>query len=381
MSGLTVGINLLWLVPGAVGGSEQSAVAGLHGMQALASPDLDVRLFVLRSFVDAHPDLVAAFPTEVLPCSGRFRPARIAAEATWLARRTRGLDVVHHAGGTAPARPATAPYVLTVHDLQPLEQNVTHGGLKRAYLRRVVPRSMRRAKAVIVPSDFVRSTVLARVDLDPNIVVTIPHCVEPIAGPVTPPEVLRVRYRLEGPVVLYPAITYPHKNHVTLIEAFAAVHRHHPAAVLVLPGGEGACEAGVQAQVERLGLTDCVRRLGRISEADKNGLFEMAQVVAVPSTYEGFGIPAAEAMSAGVALVAARAASLPEVVGEAGILLDPTDVPAWAEAITGLLADPEERARLAGLGRARAGRFLGTANASALADLYRRVCARGERSD
>ena len=100
-------------------------------------------------------------------------------------------------------------------------------------------------------------------------------------------------------MVLYPAITYPHKDHATLVEAFALVRQHHPEAVLVLTGGEGACEREVADQVDRLGLRASVRRTGRIPTADVAGLYSVASVVAVPSTYEGFGLPAAEAMAAG----------------------------------------------------------------------------------
>jgi len=371
VSPATVGINLLWLVPGGVGGSEQSTVATLRALRELAPPDLDLRLFVLEPFCAAHPDLVEAFPTEVLPLSGRSRVARVGGEASWLAARTRGLDLVHHAGGTAPPL-RTCPHVLTVHDLQPLEHQATHRPGKRAYLRAVLPHSVRRARAVAVPSDFVRRSVVGRFGVDAARVVTIPHGVEWRSDDATPADELRARYELDGPVVLYPAITYPHKNHVTLIEAFATVvGSAHPDALLVLPGSEGASEGDLLAHIDRLGVGPRVRRTGRISDADVAGLYAAASVVAVPSRYEGFGLPAVEAMAAGVALVAADATALPEVVGDAGVLVDPLDAVAWAEVIGRLLGDPEERGRLAVRGRERAQRFTWRANAEGFADLYR----------
>jgi alpha-1,3-rhamnosyl/mannosyltransferase len=371
VSAATVGINLLWLVPGGVGGSEQSTLASLRALRELAPPDLDLRLFVLDPFRTAHPDVVEAFPTEVLPLSGRSRVARVGGETSWLAARTRGLDLVHHAGGTAPPL-RTCPHVLTVHDLQPLEHQATHGRGKRAYLRAVIPHSVRSARAVAVPSDFVRRSVVSRFGVDPDRVVTVPHGVEWRPGQVTPADDLRTRYRLDGPVVLYPAITYPHKNHATLVEAFATVARSdHPDAVLVLPGGEGGNEADLAARIDRLGIRSRVRRTGRISDADVAGLYEVASVVAVPSLYEGFGLPAAEAMAAGVALVAADATALPEVVGEAGLLVDPVDPMAWAEAIGRLLGDPAARASLVAKGHERVQRYTWQANANLLAELYR----------
>ena len=369
-----VGINLLWLVPGQVGGSEESTVATLHALRALAPPDLALQLFALEPFAAAHPDLVATFPTTLLSHAGGSRLARIAAESSWLATRTRGLDLVHHAGGTAPLR-AGAPYVLTIHDLQPLERRATHGGVKRAYLSAVLPRAVKGARGIAVPSDFVRSSVLQRFGADPRRVVTIPHGVSAGRTEAATAEDVRARYRLSGPVVLYPAITYPHKDHATLVGAFALVRQHHPEAVLVLTGGEGACEREVADQIDRLGLRASVRRTGRIPTADVAGLYSVASVVAVPSTYEGFGLPAAEAMAAGVAVVAARDTAIPEVVGDAGVLVPPGDVTAWAAAIGALLDDGEERVRLAGLGRLRVEQFTWEANAEGFAALYRRAVA------
>jgi alpha-1,3-rhamnosyl/mannosyltransferase len=293
---------------------------------------------------------------------------RIAAESTWLAGRTRGLDLVHHAGGTAPPF-RTAPYVLTVHDLQPLERQATHGRLKRAYLAAALPRSVDHARAVVVPSDFVRQSLLELTGTDPAKVNVVHHGVT--TWPATAADVVRERYGLAGPVVLYPAITYPHKNHGVLVEAFARVVREHPDATLVLSGGADACETTLTEQIHRLGLSAQVRRTGRIEQADLAGLYELASVVAVPSRYEGFGLPAAEAMSFGAPLVAADATALPEVVGGAGLLVDPDDVEGWAGAIARLLADPAERDRLATAGRARAAAFTWRANAEGLVAAYR----------
>jgi alpha-1,3-rhamnosyl/mannosyltransferase len=371
MSRYTVGINLLWLVPGEVGGSEESTLASIRALVALADPALDLRLFVLEPMLREHPDVVSSLPVDVLPISGRARVGRIAAETSWLAARSRGLDLLHHAGGTAPPL-RTAPYVLTLHDLQPLERRATHSAVKRAYLSAAIPPSVRHARVVAVPSEYVRRSVLDRFGTDPARVVVVPHGVDPLAHP-TPPEVVRERYHLDGPVVLYPAITYPHKNHAVLVRAFAVVLAAQPDAVLVLPGGRGAEEDAVRHLIDDLGIRSSVRRTGRISAADVAGLYHLASVVAVPSRYEGFGLPAVEAMAYGVPLVAAAATALPEVVGEAGRLVDPGDVDGWAAAITALLEDPVERDRLARAGARRAQGYTWPANAAALAGLYHRA--------
>ena len=367
-----VGINLLWLVPGVVGGSEESTVASLRALAAVMPGDLHLEAFALEAFAQAHPEVVAALPTSTLAIPAGGRPARVVAEATWLVARTRGLDLVHHAGGTAPPV-RTEPYVLTIHDLQPLERSATHGPVKRAYLGTVVPRAAHHARAIVVPSEFVRRSLLARFDLDPAAVHVVPHGVE--RWRAAPLDEVRARHRLAGPVVLYPAITYPHKNHAVLVEAFSRVVAEHPAAVLVFTGGVASSEPALREQVERLGLTACVRRTARIPAPELAALYELASVVAVPSRYEGFGLPAAEAMAFGRPVVAAAATALPEVVGDAGVLVAPDDVTGWAAAISRLLADPQEAERLAEAGRERVAGLSWTANAVGLLDAYRSALA------
>lgn len=371
-----VGVNLLWLRPGQVGGSEESTLASLRALAARSDLGFELRLYVTEALIRAHPDLPEIYRCHVLPRSraNLGRPARIAAEVSWLAALTRGLALVHHAGGTAPLLRG-APYVLTVHDLQPLERQGTHGPLKRGYLSLAIPPSVRAARLVAVPSEFVGRSVVDRVGVDPARVRVIPHGVE-VGQSATPSEVLAERYDLDGPVVLYPAITYPHKNHATLIRAFASVLEEHPSALLVLPGGRGGEEDRVRALVARLGIAARVRRTGRISAADVAGLYRAASVVAVPSRYEGFGLPAVEAMAYGAPLVAAAATALPEVVGDAGVLVDPDDPEAWAHAVSALLVDGAERDRLRSAGLERAKRFSWAANADAVAELYRDALAR-----
>jgi len=366
-----VGVNLLWLRPGVVGGSEQYLTRLLVGLAELAPADLDVTVFALPGFAPAHPEV--PFPVVAAPIGGGRRPLRVAAEATWLAAqaRRRGLDLVHHGGGTLPAV-LTAPAVLTVHDLQYLTYPASFSTVKLAYLRRTVPRSVRRAAAVTTPSAYVRSTVVERLGADPARVHVVPHGIPEaeVAAPPTAEAELRARYGLAGPFFLYPAITYPHKNHVVLVRALARLGGD---AQLVLLGGRGPAEDTVAEEVARLGLQPRVVRPGRVSDADRNGFYRAAMATLVPSRYEGFGAPALEAMRLGCPLVAADVTALPEVVGEAGRLVDPDDVDGWARAMAELLDDPAERARLRAAGEARAAELTARRSAEALLAAYRAV--------
>src|SRR5690606_27214185 len=152
----------------------------------------------------------------------------------------------------------------------------------------------------------------------------------------------------------YPAITYPHKDHVTLVRAMARLGDEHRDVRLVLTGGEGPAEAEVRREIDALGLGSRVLRIGRVPTPDLVALLDAAEVVAVPSRYEGFGVPLVEAMSRGRPLVAADATAIPEVVGDAAELVPPGGVTEWARALADLLGDPARRAELGERGRRRA---------------------------
>ena len=373
---LTVGVNLLWCRPGEVGGSEEYLARQLAGLAELDITDLDLTLFVLPNYPSAHRDLAGRFTMVRAPVDGRSRGLRVAVENTWLAARTREfrLQLVHHAGGTMP-RGGGAPGVLTVHDLQYLAYPQFFSRIKLTWLATAVPASVRRAAALTVPSEYVKGTVVSSFGYPADRVVVVPHGLDGVivAAPLDEPA-LRSRYGLPGRFVLYPAITHPHKNHAMLVRAFAALEGDDRLR-LVLLGGAGAADDEVAAEIAHLGLGDRVVRPGRVPDADRDGLYQLATVTAFPSLYEGFGAPVLEAMALGSPVVAANATALPEVVGTAGVLVDPFDEDAWSDTLAHLLDDEAERARLARLGRSRARSFNATGSARALLEAYRLALA------
>jgi glycosyltransferase involved in cell wall biosynthesis len=373
---LTVGVNLLWCRPGEVGGSEEYLARQLAGLADLEPDDLELVLFVLPGYPAAHPDLAERFDMVRAPTDGRRRGVRVAVEHTWLAARTRErrLQLLHHAGGTMP-RGLAAPGLLTVHDLQYLAYPRFFSRLKLTWLATAVPTSVRRAASMTVPSEFVKSTVVSSFGYPADRVVVVPHGLDASLGASLLDEPgLRARYGLPGPFVLYPAITHPHKNHVLLVRAFAGLDGDDRLR-LVLLGGAGAADDEVSAEVERLGIGARVVRPGRVPDEDRDGLYRLATLTAFPSLYEGFGAPVLEAMALGSPVVAADATALPEVVGAAGVLVDPFDEDTWRDALARLLNDGAERARLARLGRSRARAFTAVGSARALLDAYRLALA------
>ena len=185
---------------------------------------------------------------------------------------------------------------------------------------------------------------------------------------------MRSRYGISGPYILYVGNFRPHKNLPRLIRAFAALDaplrsRH----VLLLAGGDRANRPALEVLARGLGVADRVVFTGQVHDADLPVLYSECALFVLPSLEEGFGLPALEAMACGAAVVAADRAAIPEVVGDAGLLVDPEDEAAIAAAMTRVLSNPELRESLRRRGLERAREFPPDRTAGAVLALLRRV--------
>lgn len=375
---MKVGVNLLWLVPGEVGGSETWTRGLLGHLASHGPPGVEVVVFVTPAVLAAHPWLESFDVVRAPDAIGRSRPRRVAAECTWLAvvARRAGVDVLHHAGGTVPPLRAT-PAVMTIHDLQPLHNPAAFHPLKRLYLRARLAPSARAARLVTAVSEFTRDDVVSRLGVPIDRVALTPPAVD--HEPEPPADIsdddVRTALRLDRPWFLFPAITYAHKDHATVVRAIAEV----PDALLVLTGGAGPEEEAVRALVARSGVADRVRRVGRVPDGVLDRLYRGAVACVFPSRFEGVGLPVLEAMARGCPVIAADATALPAVVGRAGVLVPPGDVAAWAKAMTEALSDDEQRARFVALGRDRVRGWAPAASAARLVAAWEAAGAAGAR--
>jgi glycosyltransferase involved in cell wall biosynthesis len=358
----TIGVNTLFLIPGEVGGSETV----LRGILAAAVPlrrDVTWTLFTnLENDAYFRALLGAACNVEFqqLRLRARSRPLRILSEQLELPRRARraGVDVLWSPGYTAPLR-AACPQVVSVLDMQYCEfpQDLSLGGRLASAL--LIPAAARRSQGIITLSAFSRDQIVRYAAVPSERIQVIPAGVEPEFGSAQP-EHERAR-RLAAclpdaaPYWLCVANTYPHKNVPALIAAFGQVDP--PGRRLVLVGGPGRGEVEVCEAIARLPHPARVTRLRGLAQADLVALYQGAEWFVFPSLYEGFGLPVLEAMAAGTPVLAAAAASIPEVGGD-GIRYCDGSSSSLTEALRQILEmSPADRAALVDRARRIAAEF------------------------
>ena len=370
---IRVAVNLTWIAPGRVGGSEPYLARQLLGLDAVGA-DVDAEVICTPSFARVHTELADRFDLVTTPIDRDNRGVRIALEHTWLAARTRHAEIVHHGGGTAPMI-GRRPVVLTIHDLQYRRFPAYFSSTRRRYLDAIMPRSVARASVVATPTEYVRSRVIEVFGADPDRVVVVPHGVPPVPEPGGE-AIARARARFglgDHPIVVYPAITHPHKRHDVLV---AMLDHLADDTVVVLTGGVGAAEGALHSLIGASRHADRVVRTGRVSADDLDALLAAADVLAFPSEYEGFGAPLVEAMTLGVPVVASDAEAVREVVADAGVIVEggSDDPAAWATAVG---VARSRRAELARLGRERCDAFTLRTAGAALEAAYRLAAEAG----
>jgi glycosyltransferase involved in cell wall biosynthesis len=333
-----VALSLLTLDPRIAGGTETYARAltrtlargGAHEYVVLASrlaPDVGEGL----------PTVVATGWPGAGGTGGRVRALVGAAlRSGGLAAPLESADVVHYPV-TVPLPRTRRPRVVTLHDLQHRDLPQMVGGSRRVFRRVAYDRAAQRADRVIVISEWVRGRAIELLGLDPDRVHAIPLGVD--LDRFSPP----LPGTQREPFLLYPARTWPHKNHARLLEAFGLVRRERPELRLVLTGGGDPPTA----------LPEGVEHRGPVPNAALADLYRSAAALVFPSLHEGFGLPPLEAMASGCPVAAARAGALPEVCGAAAVLFDPADPEAIASGVLDALARAAELVP-AGLARAAA---------------------------
>jgi len=337
--------------------------------------DLDVRAFAVSW--RRRSGMTALLPPGVI-ASQRPMPARplhsLWGRGAWppVEFFVGPVDVVHGTNFVVPPT-RTAAAVVSVHDLTPLHHPELCNPATLAYPG-LIRRAVGRGAWVHTDSAFVAEEVIEAFGVEPARVRAVapgvpplPHLVpgaaRPLVEPLLPPGT--------GRYVLAIGTAEPRKDLPGLVRAFDVLADRHRDLALVLAGPPGWGEGALSAAVEQARAGSRVVRTGWLEPPVLAALLAEATVLAFPSVYEGFGFPPLEAMAAGIPVVATRAGSLPEVLGDGASLVDVGDSDGLAEALAGVLDDPALRDRLVAAGTARAASFSWQRCGEELARLYR----------
>ena len=394
MSGLRVGIDAR-LRAGASGGVEQVLIGLASGLARLEDGDEEY-LFVV------HPDQEEWIrPYLKGPCAplrsrmeypgqgGLIRGLRRGAR-----RRLPLLDPHRHAllssDGTIeragvevmhfPFQEAfltEVPSIYQPHDLQHLHLPELFSEVERERRELVYRTHCRRATQVVAMTSWGRRDLIEKYGLPPEKVAVVPG--GSVLGEYPEPtdadrDELRSRLSLSDQFLLYPAQTWPHKNHLALLDAIALIAQRDGVEIpLVCPGRQTEFFPRVIDRVRALGLEGSVSFPGFVGPLELRGLFELGTALVFPSRFEGWGLPICEAFSAGLPVASSAATGLTDVVGEAGLLFDPNEPAEIADRILRLWRDPGLRARLAEGGRQRLELFSFDRTAALFRAHYRRL--------
>jgi len=280
----------------------------------------------------------------VLP--GRNPVARLWREHVLLplACRREKIDLLHCPKSAIPFF-SPCPVVVTLHDLIPIKHPETEKFAARVYWRMQIPNAARRSDFIITDSEHARKEIIDDFNVESELVKAIMLGFNPAMSVACTPEaaeMVRQKYSLPDRYILYVGTIQPRKNIPTLLEAFNILKRDNGIPHrLVIVGRKGWLYDELFARISELGRGDDVIFTGFVPDEELPAIYAGADLFAYLSFFEGFGLPPLEAMACGVPVVVSNTSSLPEVVGDAGIAVEPGDVAAVAAAILKILTNTE----------------------------------------
>ena len=295
------------------------------------------------------------------------------------AARRAAVDVIHAPSYTAPFW-SPVPVVLTIHDvsyeLHPQWYPYRRDWARRAFYRR----SAHVASHILTVSRFSATEIAVAYRIPPERMTVTPHGVDHTFAPADSELLGELPTGVSQPYLLHVGDLHERRNLPMLVDAVLTARRQiggaFQALSLVLAGADRGVGDAVLGIAARTGGADAVVRLGPVSEKRLRTLYRGATALAYPSFYEGFGLPLVEAMACGTPVIASNTASMPEVLGGAGILVDPADGRAWASAIVDVMNNEQTRSRLRADGLCRAAEFTWERTAKLTLDAYRQVLER-----
>ncbi len=354
---MRIGINLLYLLPGIVGGMETYAAGLLYGLATIA-PEHKFIVFVNQEATDWPLPTSSNFSRVVCPVTAANRAARYYFEQVKLPQLLRDwqVDLCHSLGYVGPVA-CPCPAVLTIPDPNYIDIAHTIPLHRRLPLRLLSTQAGRNADAIITISEFSKQRLHQALKF-PVDKITVTHLAprpEMTVAPAASWPDLRGRYHIPEPYIIAFGGGAVHKNIPALLQAFTQLDANLPHHLVLIghipPNVDTTAIAQPRAAARRVIAT------GYIPGEHIAPLLSHADLFVLPSLYEGFGLPVLEAQQAGVAVACSTAGSLPEIASDSALLFDPNSVADIASKIAECLANPELRRRLSQQGRANLTRF------------------------
>ena len=367
-----VALNLVYLVPGETGGMETYARELIPRLAA--RDDLRVTCLVNREAAAGGGPWGEVCPMEVVPVNATRRVEWVRGEQQHVPRIAARLhaDLVHSLASTSPLW-GRVPRVTTIHDLNYRLVPEAHFGLRALGMRALVPLSARRSRRVIVDAGSTRAELVRLLGTPATKIDVVPLAAGPVSAAPTPAAELRARLGIgDRDVILSPGARRPHKNLASVLDAVALL----PAdarPVVVATGYATPHDDELRAHAARAGVERDLLLPEWLDAADLEGLYALATLVVFVSRAAGFGLPVLEAMVRGVPVITSDCSSMPEVAGDAAMLVDPRDVSGISSAVADLLGDSGRRQAMAAAGRARASEFSWERTADLTASTYARA--------
>jgi glycosyltransferase involved in cell wall biosynthesis len=348
-------------------------------VEALLPLGVRVTLIAPEGHIPDPPDGAGVLATP--PRRGNMGKVRFEQTDFPRAAHESGADLVHVPYWGGPLR-CPLPIVVTIHDLIPYVLPVYRGSLLVRLYTSLVATSARGAAAVLTDSEASRRDILAHLGLPQARVHAVPLAADAVFTPEpdAADATVREKYNLPPEFVLYLGGYDVRKNLPVLLCAYTYVKRgfddRFPLVLAGrLPKGPSRRFTAIEPLLDKFDLRDVVRVIGEVDEADKPALYRSAACFVYPSRYEGFGLPPLEAMACGTPVVTTEASSLPEVVGNAGFLVDPDDVRGMAGGIIAMLTQDDLVRQLRQRGLEQAARFSWERTAVETLEVYERCVA------
>lgn len=292
--------------------------------------------------------------------------------------RKENVDILHQPAFSAPIF-LKKPIVVTIHDLIAIHYPKDIPFWSSQYFGKWMPFSYRFADHIISVSEHTKKDIISLLRVPEEKVTVIYHAAREYFRPIKDKRELdriRRKYNTGDNYILHIGTLNPRKNLHFLINVFSKVSYQHRNLKLIIAGKEGWYYDNLKDQVNKLGLQNRVLFVGYVDEKDKPALYSGACLLAFPSLYEGFGFPILEAMNCGLPVVASNRSSIPELVSNAGILLNPKDESGWIIAINKMLSDNKLHRKYTDLGLKRAKNFSWKITAEKTIAVYEKVYER-----